>query len=150
MSVSRFVYRLSVSILVGPASGTVQITLPNGEVESANIEKNVMIYLKSNPLPGHYLFSAGVTVQGVLIERDTTTDVGLLYLDNDFTVSSPMPLLACRFRALNVIRTCLQDTYYVCEFEGQVLHYHCGDLAISPFCMDHSDKFMHAHACQTD
>ena len=96
MSVSRFVYRLSVSILVGPASGTVQVTLPNGEVENAAIRKNVMIYLKSNPLPGHYLFSAGVSVQDVLIEQDTTIDVGLLYLDYKFTVSSPSPPPACK------------------------------------------------------
>ena len=96
VSVSRFVYRLSVSILAGPASGTVQVTLPNGEVESAAIRENVMIYLKSNPLPGHYLFSAGVSVQDVLIEQDTTIDVGLLYLDNNFTVSSPSPLPACK------------------------------------------------------
>ena len=96
VSVSRFVYRLLVSILVGHPSGTVKITLPNGEVESADIEANIMIYLKSDPLPGHYLFSAGVFVEDVLIEQDTTIDVGLLYLDNNFTVSSPSPPPACK------------------------------------------------------
>ena len=96
VSVSRFVYRLSVSILVEPPSGTVQVTLPNGEVENADIEENVMIYLKSNPLPGRYFFNAGVSVQDVLIEQDTTIDVGLLYLDNNFTVSSPKPLVQCK------------------------------------------------------
>ena len=96
VSVSRFVYRLSVSILAGPASGTVQVTLPNGKVESADIRENVMIYLKSNPLPGHYLFNASDSVQDVLIEQDTTIDVGLLYLDNEFTVSSSSPQPACK------------------------------------------------------
>ena len=98
VSVSRFVYRLLVSFLVGSHNGTstVQITLPNGEVESADIEDNVMIYLKSNPLPGHYLFSAGVKVQDDLIKQDTTLDVSLLYLDNEFTVASPSPPPACK------------------------------------------------------
>ena len=96
VNVSLFVYRLSVSILVGPTSGTVQITLPNGEVESAAIQENVMIYLKHNPLPGRYVFNASDSVENVLIKQDTTLDVGLLYLDKNFTMSSPSPLPACK------------------------------------------------------
>ena len=103
VNVSRFAYALQVFLLAGNSHGVdrvVNIALPDGSVESANIEDNVMIYLKYNPLPGNYLFDTDDTlVEDLLIQQDISLDISLFYLyylDSNFEFSSPTPLAACK------------------------------------------------------
>ena len=97
VSVSRFVYAFRVSILTSSSVYAINITLPDGSTETAIVEDDVMIYLKSNPIPGLYYFGiAGSSVVDILIHRDVSLDISLLYLDKNFTVSSLKPLAACK------------------------------------------------------
>ena len=100
VGVSRFVYAFRVSILTtGIFSGhVISITLPDGSTENTTVEDSVMIYLKSNPIPGQYSFGiAGSSVVDGLIHHDVSLDVSLFYFDRNFTVSSPNPLAACKY-----------------------------------------------------
>lgn len=98
VSVSRFTYALQVSILASTSHGAVSIILPDGSVESADIEDNVIIYLKNKPLPGQYFFSIDeALVEEFLVRQDISLDISLFYLDLNFTSASPTPLTACKF-----------------------------------------------------
>lgn len=107
VQVSMFTRTLRVSTLTRSlSSGTAHITTPDKMIETATIESNVMIYIKSHPLPGTYVFRLGAVVNEHLIRQDISLDVSLFYLDKDFTVSSPKPLLACKYCIAEVGQGC--------------------------------------------
>ena len=99
VSVSRLAYALKVSLqTIGLGAGqVVTITLPDGSTETATVQENVLIYLKSSPPPGEYLFNiAQTSVQNSLIQQDVTLDASVFYTDKNFTSASLNPLAACK------------------------------------------------------
>lgn len=97
VTVSRLTYFLHVLTLsTSLNSGTAHVTTPEGTVEDVDIEKSVMIYLKPNPTPGMYTFRIGAEIDHVLIDKDTSLDASIFYLDSNFTESSLKPLQECK------------------------------------------------------
>ena len=101
VTVSRLVYALKVSLqTIGLGAGQiVTITLPDGSTETATVQENVLIYLKSSPPPGEYSFNiAQTSVQDSLIQQDVSLDASVFYADKEFTSASLNPLAACKFK----------------------------------------------------
>ena len=99
VTVSRLVYALKVSLLTSGlgAGHVVTITLPDGSTETSTVDENVMIYLKSSPLPGEYSFNiAQTSVQDSLVQQDVSLDASVFYTDKEFTSASLNPLAACK------------------------------------------------------
>ena len=77
-------------------SGSVNITTPNG-VESANVEDNVLLYLRSDPTAGNYSINLGTVADRVVIQQDVSLDISLIYTDSSSTNSALNPPPACKF-----------------------------------------------------
>ena len=100
VNVSIFTYSLKVSIFTPTLlSGVVSITLPNTTTENAEIKDYVMLYLKPNPIPGHYYFHVGADIHNYLVDQDVSLDVRLLYMDRNQTTYSSIPSSACKLAA---------------------------------------------------
>jgi hypothetical protein len=96
IDVSIFTHFLRVSTLTRHLhTGTVNITKPDGTLETADITSNVMIYIDAHPLPGMYRF--GVQPDEHLVRQDTILDLSLFYLNSNYTTSSPNPLPGCEY-----------------------------------------------------
>ena len=93
VSVSRFTYDLMVSIWT-MSSNIIRITLPDNTTEIANVEDSVMIYSKSYPRAGDFVFHVSV-IQGVSVQQEMALDVNLFFMDRQSTVSSIAPPPAC-------------------------------------------------------
>lgn len=55
-----------------------------------------MIYLKPNPMPGRYYFSATVNIDDALVEQDVTLDVRMIFMDSKLITYSFDPSSACK------------------------------------------------------
>lgn len=95
--VSVFTHTLRVSILtVRLSTGRAYITAPDKTLETASIENNVMIYIKSRPKPGIYLFSIGDALDEDIVEQDISLDISFFYIDTNSAKSSRSPPPACK------------------------------------------------------
>ena len=93
VSVSRFTYSLLVSVWTN-SNDRIRITLPDNTTETANVEDSVMIYSKSYPQAGHFVFHVSV-IQDVSVQQEVALDVNLFFMDRQSTVSSIAPPPAC-------------------------------------------------------
>ena len=91
--VSRFTYSLHVTALSRDTRGTIRVTLPDKTIETVRIEDRVMLYSKSDPQAGHYLFD--IQARDVSVQQDVALDISFFYMDQTSTISQFTPPLAC-------------------------------------------------------
>ena len=100
--VSRFTYSLHVTVLSRDTRSTVRVTLPDKTIETVHIEDRVMLYSKSDPQAGHYLFDIQAR-EDVSVQQDVALDISFFYMDQMSTISQSTPPLACMSIIIHII-----------------------------------------------
>lgn len=76
-------------------------------------QRNVVLYLRSDPAPGNYNLTADGALDDVVIQQDISLDVSMLYTDTTATTTAFNPPPACELNSITITLELLKVTLAV-------------------------------------